>query len=230
MTRNLRCPDEETAKKELSRKRDELDALERKATQAERACADAEGNRPPRSLYRRIRLPNRFDRRLQLERDSRGTHRTDEHLRNLRQQRDCIVSRERNAAILAQLEAIEDRNITVNAQHRDIAAIAETAAGKIKGKSRISFETCRAYASNKDQGRERPGLSVMTGGRYELLRCQTASSLGAQTGLDLDVIDHYTGKSRSASSLSGGESFEASLFAGTQLIRRHPATCRRHST
>ena len=146
-----------------------------------RRCGN--GNRPPRSLYRRIRLPNRFDRRLQLERDSRGTRRTDEHLRNLRQQRDCIVSREGgNAAILARLEAIEDRSITVNAQHRDIAAIAETAAGKIKGKSRISFETyVQSMYFEQVIKAANARLSVMTGGRYELLRCQTASSLGAQT-------------------------------------------------
>ncbi len=72
---------------------------------------------------------------------------------------------------------------------------------KIKGKSRISFETyVQSMYFEQVIKAANARLSVMTGGRYELLRCQTASSLGAQTGLDLDVIDHYTGKSRSASS------------------------------
>lgn len=227
MTRNLRYPDEETAKKELSRKRDELDALERKRTRAERACADAETE-----IARLEASIAAFDSQIastagcNLNEIREELARTDEHLRNLRQQRDCIVSREsRNAAILARLEAIEDRSITVNAQHRDIAAIAETAAGKIKGKSRISFETyVQSMYFEQVIKAANARLSVMTGGRYELLRCQTASSLGAQTGLDLDVVDHYTGKSRSASSLSGGESFEASLSLAlglSDVIQQH---------
>ena len=33
----------------------------------------------------------------------------------------------------------------------------------------------------------------------------------SQAGLELEVLDHYTGKSRSVRSLSGGEAFKASL-------------------
>ena len=52
---------------------------------------------------------------------------------------------------------------------------------------------------------------VMSGGQYELTRrTETAGGRG-QSGLDLDVIDHYNGTRRSVRTLSGGESFKASL-------------------
>ena len=51
----------------------------------------------------------------------------------------------------------------------------------------------------------------MSGGRYYLKRRMTADSLRSQTGLELDVFDYYTGRLRSVQSLSGGESFKASL-------------------
>ena len=54
-------------------------------------------------------------------------------------------------------------------------------------------------------------FSVMTDGRYLLKRRETADNLRSQTGLELDVFDYYTGKRRSVQSLSGGESFKASL-------------------
>ena len=51
----------------------------------------------------------------------------------------------------------------------------------------------------------------MSSGQYELVRRKEALSLNGKTGLDLDVIDHYNGSTRSVSTLSGGESFKASL-------------------
>ena len=52
---------------------------------------------------------------------------------------------------------------------------------------------------------------VMSGGQYELARRAQADNNRSQTGLELDVIDHYNGSRRSVRSLSGGESFQASL-------------------
>ena len=54
-------------------------------------------------------------------------------------------------------------------------------------------------------------LSVMTNGQYELKRREEAENNRSQTGLDLDILDHYNETQRSISSLSGGESFKASL-------------------
>ena len=54
-------------------------------------------------------------------------------------------------------------------------------------------------------------LMKMTGGQYDLKRRKTPDTMRGQTGLELDVIDHYNGTQRSVKTLSGGESFKASL-------------------
>ena len=54
-------------------------------------------------------------------------------------------------------------------------------------------------------------LMRMTGGQYELKRRVLAGNNRSQSGLDLDVTDHYNGSERSVKTLSGGESFLASL-------------------
>ena len=52
---------------------------------------------------------------------------------------------------------------------------------------------------------------VMSGGQYELKRRKEAEDKRSQSGLDLNVVDHYNGSERSVKTLSGGESFMASL-------------------
>ena len=54
-------------------------------------------------------------------------------------------------------------------------------------------------------------LVVMTDGQYELKRRAKAENNRSQSGLELDVVDHYNGSERSVKTLSGGESFKASL-------------------
>lgn len=51
----------------------------------------------------------------------------------------------------------------------------------------------------------------MTDHRFELIRSEEVAKRGAQSGLDLEVIDHYTGQKRSVRTLSGGEGFKAAL-------------------
>ena len=54
-------------------------------------------------------------------------------------------------------------------------------------------------------------LRKMSGGQYDLERRRAADNRKAQSGLDLDIIDHINTTRRSVNTLSGGEAFLASL-------------------
>jgi len=54
-------------------------------------------------------------------------------------------------------------------------------------------------------------LKIMSKGRYQLQRRKERADLRCNGGLDLEVFDAHTGFSRAAATLSGGESFLASL-------------------
>lgn len=54
-------------------------------------------------------------------------------------------------------------------------------------------------------------LRSMTNGQYELVRRNDPDHFRSQAGLDLDVTDYYNGSVRDVKTLSGGESFKASL-------------------
>lgn len=54
-------------------------------------------------------------------------------------------------------------------------------------------------------------LAKMTGYRYALKRKLERGKYAKASGLDFEIIDSYTGKARDITTLSGGESFQASL-------------------
>ncbi len=87
-----------------------------------------------------------------------------------------------------------------------------TANGSVPGKQRLDFEQfvqAAYFCRILEQANLR--LSEMTDGRYELRRREEATDLRVRFGLDLDVMDYYNGCLRDVKSLSGGESFKASL-------------------
>ncbi|MFM8285018.1 MAG: AAA family ATPase [Planctomycetaceae bacterium] len=61
-------------------------------------------------------------------------------------------------------------------------------------------------------------LRQMTRGRYELVRAESAAR-NVLAGLEIDVFDHWTGTRRGARTLSGGETFLASLALSLALAR-----------
>lgn len=54
-------------------------------------------------------------------------------------------------------------------------------------------------------------LAPMSDGRYEMFRAEGVGDLRSRDSLEIEVLDHYTGKRRSAKTLSGGEAFKAAL-------------------
>lgn len=92
--------------------------------------------------------------------------------------------------------------------------ISDTVNGKIKGgsKEKIKFETyIQTNYFDRIIARANTRFMVMSGGQYELKRQTDTDDRKSQSGLELNVIDHYNGSERSVKTLSGGESFKASL-------------------
>ena len=93
-----------------------------------------------------------------------------------------------------------------------VRALSNTANGTITGKEKIMLETyIQMFFLDRILLRANTRLMVMSGGQYELIRRTEAGNYRSQSGLELNVIDHYNGTERSVKTLSGGESFKASL-------------------
>ena len=99
-----------------------------------------------------------------------------------------------------------------------LSLISDTANGALKGKDKIKLETFwQMRLFERIIRRANIRLMKMTDGRYELKRRTTADNQREKTGLELDITDHWNGTVRSAKSLSGGESFTASLALALAL-------------
>lgn len=117
------------------------------------------------------------------------------------------------------------REITrLTAEHRDgAAALAEkqqraerlsAVASRCQGKAApyISLQRWVLSAYLADIcGYANQRLTLMTSGRYQLRLTDEGGHGGRKAGLELRVLDAYTGEEREVSSLSGGETFQASL-------------------
>lgn len=93
-----------------------------------------------------------------------------------------------------------------------LSALNATANGNLMGREKVMLETyIQMTYFDQILVRANSRLKIMSGGQYELKRRQATDNMRSQTGLDLDVIDYYNGTTRDVRTLSGGESFKASL-------------------
>ena len=113
------------------------------------------------------------------------------------------------------LENIRRRSGRLEALEREwamVQALSNTAGGNVSGREKIMLETyIQMTYFDRIIDRANTRFMIMSGGQYELKRRERAMNNQSQSGLELDVIDHYNGSERSVRTLSGGESFQASL-------------------
>lgn len=93
-----------------------------------------------------------------------------------------------------------------------VKTLSDTANGDLSGKTKIKLETfIQMTYFDRIIAHANTRMMVMSGGQYELKRREEFDNKQSQVGLELDVIDHYNGSVRDIRTLSGGESFKASL-------------------
>ncbi|MFC0196479.1 SbcC/MukB-like Walker B domain-containing protein, partial [Microbacterium arthrosphaerae] len=110
---------------------------------------------------------------------------------------------------------IDDAYAGLAARAADAAAIArlaDTVAGRAPNTMKMDLETFVLAAELEEiVTAANVRLGDMSSGRYRLQHTDARAARGAASGLGLEIMDAFTGQARPAQSLSGGETFLASL-------------------
>lgn len=121
----------------------------------------------------------------------------------------------RHSSNTATLQRIKDelrRKERLEKEYLLLSSLSKTANGELPGVQKLAFEQyvqASYFRRIIEEANQR--LRCMSNNRFELLHKENATDFRSPSGLELDVMDYYTGKLRSVRSLSGGESFKASL-------------------
>lgn len=113
------------------------------------------------------------------------------------------VRAEKNQETLSRLMKLSDEYNEAMKKYSVLEPLSKTANGSITLETHaqiVYFDRIIRHANIR--------LLKMTSGRYELIR---GTGTRGKVGMELNVIDHYNASMRSVMSLSGGESFLASL-------------------
>ncbi|MDE6785159.1 MAG: SMC family ATPase, partial [Ruminococcus sp.] len=140
--------------------------------------------------------------------------------KNLTEKRSKIMNQQKevhsrikiNSNILKNLRLELDNYIRLAERYKLLKDLSDTANGTINGVDKITFEVyVQMSYFERVIKRANSRLIVMTNGQYELKRREVSDNKSAKSGLELNVIDYYNGTERDVRTLSGGETFMASL-------------------
>lgn len=140
---------------------------------------------------------------------------------------NTIVGRENNNRnSLKQLQLKATQLEQIEKRYQWLKTLNDTVLGQLSGKEKIMLETyILSTYFERIIRKANLRLLKMTNNQYELRRKQDAVNNRQQTGLDLDIVDHHNGKIRTVKSLSGGESFMASLSLALGLSDEIQSSC-----
>lgn len=125
---------------------------------------------------------------------------------------DLYAGLQKNREIYSAAEKKQKRVLEAEREYIWIKALSDTAGGTLTGKRKIELETYVQMAYfDRILRRANIRFLTMSSGQYELKRQEDSDQRREKAGLELNVIDHYNGTERSVKTLSGGESFQASL-------------------
>jgi len=120
--------------------------------------------------------------------------------------------RRQEAAEASQAVDRQQKRQRLNERWAVIDKLYRSVSGQLSQKVKISFETyVQQYYFRQVIAAANKRLTLLTGGMFTLRCKEEAKNMRSQAGLDLDVLDRSTGLWRDVSTLSGGESFMASL-------------------
>jgi exonuclease SbcC len=129
-----------------------------------------------------------------------------------------------NGESLTAIDATDAELKVLEQQLKWLDPLAKTANGDVNGKEKLKLETfVQTTYLDRILVCANTRLLRMSDGQYEMARHTDPEDKQGQKGLDLDVIDHYNGSRRSVRTLSGGESFKASLALAlgmSEMIQR----------
>jgi len=134
--------------------------------------------------------------------------------------RSAAIAAERDAENVADrlrsLVIQTDEAYASVAAHADeaeaVRRLADTVAGRAPNTMKMDLETFVLAAELEEiVAAANVRLEEMSAGRYTLQHSDARAARGAASGLGIDVLDAHTGQSRPPQSLSGGETFLASL-------------------
>lgn len=129
-----------------------------------------------------------------------------------RRYQERYAGKKKNEEIYKRAESQRETMEQAEKEYVWIKALSDTANGTLNGKPKIELETY-VQTAFFDRILRRANLRFMTmsSGQYELKRRTDTDNKREKAGLELNVIDHYGGTERSVKTLSGGETFQASL-------------------
>lgn len=130
-------------------------------------------------------------------------------------QHACSMIHGRMVSNQQQLKIIQKEDLQlspIKEKYQQIKNLSDTANGSLSGISRVTLQEYVQMAYlDRVLHYANQRYAQMSNGQYELVRENNEENRQSHVALDLDVIDHYNGTQRSVRSLSGGESFLASL-------------------